>query len=132
MSASNAWAEFAEVFRQTRTAFLQYENAKAELKTLMPEDAKEAAGHSIRAKRSKSGAISFDLLEVEAGYAAVRESIGAIASALAKAQSELTNPEKSLVAIRSPSPRDGDRTFRYASLSSGLDIVRKGLGKSLN
>ena len=58
------------------------------------------------------------------------ESIGAIASALAKAQSELTNPEKSLVAtIRSPFPREGDTTFRYASLSSGLDIVRKALGK---
>jgi len=58
------------------------------------------------------------------------ESIGAIASALAKAQSELTNPEKSLVAtIKSPFPREGDRTFRYASLSSGLDIVRKALGK---
>jgi len=58
------------------------------------------------------------------------ESIGAIASALAKAQSELTNPEKSLVAtIRSPFPREGDRRFRYASLSSGLDIVRKALGK---
>ena len=58
------------------------------------------------------------------------ELIGAIASALAKAQSELTNPEKSLVAtIRSPFPREGDRTFRYASLSSGLDIVRKALGK---
>jgi ERF superfamily len=58
------------------------------------------------------------------------ESIGAIASALAKAQSELTNPEKSLVAIiQSPFPRESDRTFRYASLSSGLDIVRKALGK---
>jgi hypothetical protein len=58
------------------------------------------------------------------------ESIGAIAGALAKAQSELTNPEKSLVAtIRSPFPRESDRTFRYASLSSGLDIVRKILGK---
>src|SRR5450755_3089182 len=58
------------------------------------------------------------------------ESIGAIAGALAKAQSELTNPEKLLVAtIRSPFPREGDRTFRYASLSSGLDIVRKALGK---
>jgi len=56
------------------------------------------------------------------------EAIGAIASALAKAQSELTNPEKSLVAtIRSPFPRESDRTFRYASLSSGLDIVRKAL-----
>src|SRR5262249_55187598 len=49
---------------------------------------------------------------------------------LAKAQSELTNPEKSLVAtIRSPFPREQDKTFRYASLSSGLDIVRKALGK---
>ena len=58
------------------------------------------------------------------------DSIGAIASALAKAQSELTNPEKSLVAtIRSPFPREGEKTFRYASLSSGLDIVRKALGK---
>jgi predicted phage-related endonuclease len=72
MSSSNAWAEFAAVFRQTRPAFLQHENAKAELKGLMPEDAKEAAGHGLRAKRSKSGAISFDLLEVEAGYAAVQ------------------------------------------------------------
>ena len=58
------------------------------------------------------------------------ETIGAIATALAKAQSELTNPEKSLVAtIRPLSPRDAERTFRYASLSSGLDIVRKSLGK---
>lgn len=58
------------------------------------------------------------------------ESIGTIASALAKAQSELCNPEKSLVAtIRSPFPREGDRTFRYASLASGLDIVRKSLGQ---
>jgi hypothetical protein len=58
------------------------------------------------------------------------ESIGAIAAALAKAQGELINPEKSLIAtIRSPFPRDTDRTFRYASLSSGLDIVRKALGK---
>jgi predicted phage-related endonuclease len=72
MSLSNAWAEFAGMFRQSRPAFLQHESAKAELKTLMPEDAKEAIGHGIRAKRSKSGAVSFDLLEVEAGYAAVQ------------------------------------------------------------
>jgi predicted phage-related endonuclease len=72
MSASNAWAEFAAVFRQTRTAFLQHENAKTELKSLMPEDAKEAIGHGIRAKRSKSGAISFDQLELEAGHAALQ------------------------------------------------------------
>jgi hypothetical protein len=58
------------------------------------------------------------------------ESIGALASALAKAQGELTNPEKSLIAtIRSPFPREGDRTFRYASLANGLDLVRKSLGR---
>jgi len=58
------------------------------------------------------------------------ESIGTIAAALAKAQAELANPEKSLVAtIRSPFHRDGERTFRYAPLSSGLDLVRKGLGR---
>src|SRR5262249_13762204 len=57
-------------------------------------------------------------------------SIGAIATALAKAQAELTNPEKSMNAIiRSPFPREQDRTFRYAPLSSGLDIVRKTLGR---
>src|SRR6195256_1583681 len=58
------------------------------------------------------------------------ESIGAIAGALAKAQIELANPERSLTAtIRSPFPREGDRSFRYASLSSGLDLVRKSLGR---
>ena len=59
------------------------------------------------------------------------ENIGTIAAALAKAQGELTNPEKSLTAtIHSPFPREGDRTFRYASLASGLDIVRKCLGQN--
>jgi hypothetical protein len=58
------------------------------------------------------------------------ESIGAIAGALAKAQIELANPEKSLTAtIRSPFPRESDRSFRYASLSCGLDLVRKSLGR---
>jgi hypothetical protein len=58
------------------------------------------------------------------------ESIGTIAAALAKAQAELTNPEKSLIGtIRSPFPREPDRTFRYAPLSSGLDIARKILGR---
>ena len=57
------------------------------------------------------------------------ETIGAIPAALAKAQAELTNPEKSLIAtIRASTPRDHDQTFRYAALSSGLDIVRKALG----
>ena len=58
------------------------------------------------------------------------EQIGAIAAALAKAQAQLTNPEKTLTAvIRSPFPREEDRTFHYASLASGLDIVRKTLSQ---
>ena len=65
MSTSNAWAEFAAVFAETRSAHLEHERAKSELKGLMPEDAKEAIGHGIRAKRSKSGAVSFDLLKGE-------------------------------------------------------------------
>ena len=71
MSASNSWAEFAALFRSTRVAFLDHERAKTELKTLMPEDAKEAIGHGVRTKRSKSGAVSFDVLETEASHAPV-------------------------------------------------------------
>ena len=62
MTSSNAWSEFAGIFARTRSAHLEHEQSKAELKTLMPEDAKEAIGHGIRAKRSKSGAVSFDLV----------------------------------------------------------------------
>jgi hypothetical protein len=62
MNASNSWAEFATLFRATREAFLEHERAKNELKALMPEDAREAIGHGVRGKRSKSGAVSFDLL----------------------------------------------------------------------
>jgi predicted phage-related endonuclease len=72
MSGSNSWAEFAGLFRNTRQAFLDHERSKAELKALMPEDAKEAIGHGVRARRSKSGAISFDLLEVEGSRAALQ------------------------------------------------------------
>jgi ERF superfamily len=58
------------------------------------------------------------------------ESVAALASALAKAQAELVNPEKSLTAtIRSGRPGEGERSFRYAPLASGLDIVRKTLGQ---
>ena len=71
MSSSNAWAEFAGIFARTRSAHLEHEHAKADLKSLMPDDAQQAIGHGVRAKRSKSGAISFDLLNEEAGHAAV-------------------------------------------------------------
>ena len=74
MSDSNSWAEFAGLFCATRSAFLDHERAKSELKALMPEDAKEASGHGVRAKRSKSGAVSFDLLpdDEERSHAAVQ------------------------------------------------------------
>jgi predicted phage-related endonuclease len=70
MGSSNSWAEFADLFRSTRLAFLEHERAKTELKWLMPEDAKEAFGHGVRAKRSKSGAVSFEVME--AGHAPVQ------------------------------------------------------------
>ena len=66
MSASNSWATFAAVFRRTRPAYQEHESAKADLKKLLPEDAKEAIGHGLRAKSSKSGAVSFEVMEMEA------------------------------------------------------------------
>jgi predicted phage-related endonuclease len=72
MTASNAWAEFAAAFSRTRSAHLEHEQAKTELKSLMPEDAKEAVGYGIRAKRSKSGAVSFDVLSGKDSHAAVQ------------------------------------------------------------
>jgi putative phage-type endonuclease len=69
MSSSNSWAEFAGIFRSTRAAYLEHERAKTELKALLPEDAKEGIGHGLRARRSKTGAISFDLLDVEVIHA---------------------------------------------------------------
>jgi hypothetical protein len=71
MGSSNSWAEFAGLFRSTRQAYLHHERSKTELKALMPEDAKEAIGHGVRAKRSKSGAVSFDLLQAEENHAAL-------------------------------------------------------------
>lgn len=71
MSGSNAWAELANLYRVTRAAASEHDRAKAELKALVPEDAREASGHGVRAKRSKSGAISFEVLEAEAGRAAL-------------------------------------------------------------
>jgi predicted phage-related endonuclease len=72
MSSSNSRAEFASLFRTTRDAFLDHERAKSELKTLMPEDAREAIGHGIRARRSKAGAVSFDVLSTEVSHASVQ------------------------------------------------------------
>jgi predicted phage-related endonuclease len=63
MSSSNSWAELAVVYRRTKTAYEEHEASKADLKKLVPEDAKEALGHGLKAKRSKSGAVSFELVE---------------------------------------------------------------------
>jgi hypothetical protein len=72
MSPSNAWAELAAIFARTQPAYLEHERAKTELKSLVPEDAQQAIGHGLRAKRSKSGAITLDLLAPEGGHAAVK------------------------------------------------------------
>ena len=72
MAGSNAWAEFATVYRNTRQAYLEHERAKAELKALLPEDVKEAFGHGVCARRSRSGAVTFELLETESGHAPVQ------------------------------------------------------------
>ncbi|MCK1303420.1 YqaJ viral recombinase family protein [Bradyrhizobium sp. 24] len=72
MSSSNAWGEFAATYLRTKDAHGAHELSKAELKKLVPEDVKEASGHGIKAKRSKSGAISFDALAVEASDASIQ------------------------------------------------------------
>ena len=69
MSSSNSWAEFAGTFLRTREAYAEHERARAELKALVPEDTKEASGHGLRARRSKTGAVSFDVLEPEVAHA---------------------------------------------------------------
>ena len=72
MSTSNAWAEFAYIFVRTRVAHLEHAKAKAELKGLVPEEAQQAIGHGLRAKRSTSGVITFDLLKARDDNAAVQ------------------------------------------------------------
>src|SRR5262249_26268253 len=130
MSASNSWAEFADLFRNTRQAFLDHEHSKSELKALMPEDAKEATamgcGPSVPSQAPSASTSS----ERRRAVQRCSETIGTIAAALAKAQAQLVNPEKSLVGtIRSDQVGTAERSFRYAPLSSRLDIVRKTLSQ---
>ena len=106
MSGSNSWAEFAGTYCRTRSVVVEHEAAKSGLKNLMPEDAKEATGHGVRAKRSKSGSISFR--NSGAGNRPCRAAVTPSApspAALAKAQAELSNPEKSLTATLRASSR---------------------------
>jgi hypothetical protein len=72
MTASNTWADFAGVFARTKAAHAEHEHAKAELKALVPEDAMQAIGHGLCAKRSKSGAVCFDLIDMENSDATVQ------------------------------------------------------------
>jgi hypothetical protein len=72
MSRSNSWAEFASLLCTTRDAFLDHERAKSELKALIAEDAREVISHGVRAKRSKTGAVSFDILPTEVCHAPVQ------------------------------------------------------------
>ena len=123
MSESNSWAEFAGLFCATRSAFLDHERAKC---PRMPRRRPAMAFAPSARSRARSASI-FSPRRTTVQRSS--ESIGAIAAALAKAQAELTNPEKALIAtIRASNPLDQDQTFRYAALSSGLDIVRKALG----
>ena len=108
MSASNAWAEFAGLFREPGTPSSSTSRPEPSSRALMPEDAKEAIGHGIRAKRSKSGAVSFGLFETwRRAMQRSSPSIAAIATALAKAQIELSNPEKSLIGMIEPQNGEG-------------------------
>jgi hypothetical protein len=130
MSGSNSWAEFAGLFRNTRQAFLDHERAKTELKALMPEDAKEAIGHGVVENAQSQAQLASTSLMWRLAMQRSSETIGTIAAALAKAQAQLVNPEKSLVGtIRSDQAGASERSFRYAPLSSGLDIVRKTLSQ---
>lgn len=72
MNSSNSWAEFAAIYRRTHPAYQEHEGAKIGLKKLVPEDAKEVVGHGLRAKRSKSGAISFDVMDMETSHASIQ------------------------------------------------------------
>lgn len=65
MSTSNSWANFAAVYRRTHTAWQKHEGAKRDIEKLVPENASEAIGHGIRAKRSLTGAVSFELMDLE-------------------------------------------------------------------
>ena len=128
MSASNSWAEFAGVFRSTRQAFLDHERSKAELKGLVPEDAKEAIGHGIRARRSKSGAISLISQGWRVTMQRSSESIGTSLQRWRKLK-RACQPGEIVGGDLRVGTTGAEQIFRYAPLSSGLDIVRKTLSQ---
>jgi len=109
MSCSNSWAEFAAIFRNTRAAFLEHERAKAELKSLIPEEMACAPS----ARKTVQSVSTFWIGRPPVQQSS--ESVAALAAALAKAQARLVNPEKSLTAsIKTGRMGETERTFRYA------------------
>ena len=130
MTSSNAWSEFAAAFVRTRSAHLEHEAAKAELKGLVPADAQQASakGSGPNVRDPVRSALISSMRRAKMQGAS--KSIGALAAAFAQAQTQLANPEKSLVAtIREEGRHGQEQTFRYAPLSGGLEIVRKVLGQ---
>jgi hypothetical protein len=115
------------VLARTRAAYLEHEQAKT-VKSLIPEDAKEAIGHGVRAKRSKSGAVSFGLLVKEGNHAAV-EWIHHLFGGRTGQGAGGIDQSGEIVAIRPNGPGEVERSFRYAPLSSGLESVHKALGQ---
>ena len=131
MSASNSWAEFAALFRNTRECLSRPRAGEERAQGLdaggcQGGDRARGAGQALEIGRGELRCPGRRRRPMHRSS----ESVAALASALAKAQAELVNPEKSLTAtIRSGRPGEGERSFRYAPLSSGLDIVRKTLGQ---
>jgi hypothetical protein len=116
-------------------AYLEHEKAKAELKSLIPEYAYQALRRGIRAKRSKSGAINFDLVKVEEESHAIQRDHRRDCGCSSQTRlAELTNLEKSLVATIEIEGRGQGKErsfpFRYVPLSNGLEFVPQNLGPS--
>ena len=125
MSSSNSWAEYAGVFRQTREPHERHEAAKADLKKLVPEDAERPSGTGCGQSGPNPARLASSWWRAPVHSSS--PTIGVIAAALAKAQLELTNPEKTLAGTIQT--QQGERSFRYASLACGLALVRKSLGE---
>lgn len=113
------------LFLESREAHANHERAKSELKGLMPENAKEAMGHGIWAKPQSQARSASIWSRWRPTMHRSNESVAAIATALAKAQTELSNPEKAMVGTVYNRRSDSPQNFRYAWLSSGLEIIRK-------
>ena len=120
MSSSNAWAEFAGIFARTKAAHTEHEQAKAELEKLVPEDAHQAIGHGVRAKSSNPAPSASISSRRRIAVQRSSESIASLAGALAKAQIELTNPEKSLIGtIASDDPERASGPFATLRCQAG-------------